>query len=443
MNWSAIPDAIVFVLLICVFASVELHYRADISRWWLAGWLMILLHFGAGLFMRTPGLWGALVLVVLSASLSWAGLLFMYAVTPCRANISCHWMLGVLMVTSTLYFTILVFGLGGQLALNLAAIMLGITPLVVTLAWIRALNHPLRWLLVALYGALSIFLLIFQNRPGSDVALPWNAVMFTVFLGCSVYVFYTYRRPTAGSFVIITGFILWASVFVVSPLLQALRPQVIIDNEIWNLPKFVVAMGMMLLLLEEQIAHNKNLALHDVLTGLPNRRLFEDRITRALDRSRRTGAEVALLVIDLDGFKRVNDTLGHHVGDQVLQHTASIFAERVRHSDTVARTGGDEFSVILEGITGRAEAEQVSESLQQLLKDESDLVGYKLCIGASIGIAVFPEDASDAESLCIAADRRMYKAKRISYKSRQHAVSVEQEAIPARESTASDGQQLA
>lgn len=181
--------------------------------------------------------------------------------------------------------------------------------------------------------------------------------------------------------------------------------------EVWNLPKYVVAVGMILLLLEDQIEHNKYLALHDPLTGLPNRRLFEDRMASALERSRRSGTQMALLVIDLDYFKEVNDTLGHHIGDQVLQHVALTFTERVRRSDTVSRTGGDEFSVILEEPTNREEAENVGRSLRQLLDDPLDLGGHKVQVGASIGIAVFPEDAADAESLCIAADRKMYEAK--------------------------------
>jgi len=188
-------------------------------------------------------------------------------------------------------------------------------------------------------------------------------------------------------------------------------PQLHIEAEVWNLPKYLVAVGMILLLLESQIEDNKYLALHDPLTGLPNRRLFEDRMNSALERSRRNGTQMALLVIDLDRFKLINDTLGHHVGDLVLQHVGSTFSERVRRSDTVSRTGGDEFSVILEETTNREEAENVGTSLRQLLEPPLDLGDCEVQIGASIGIAIFPEDAADAESLCIAADHRMYEEK--------------------------------
>jgi len=184
-----------------------------------------------------------------------------------------------------------------------------------------------------------------------------------------------------------------------------------VEGEVWNLPKYVVAVGMILLLLEDQIEHNKHLALHDHLTGLPNRRLYQDRLASALERARRFEAQTALLVIDLDSFKEVNDTLGHHVGDMVLQKVAVLFSSRVRRSDTVARTGGDEFSVILEEPTSRAEAAHVGKSLMQLLSEPLQLGEHSVLIGASVGIAVFPEDAREMEALCIAADLRMYDAK--------------------------------
>ena len=170
---------------------------------------------------------------------------------------------------------------------------------------------------------------------------------------------------------------------------------------------------MILLLLEDQIEHNKYLALHDELTGLPNRRLFQDRLTSALERARRTGAQAALLLVDLDHFKQVNDTVGHHIGDDLLKRVSDAFVGRVRRSDTVARTGGDEFSIILEEPTSREDAARVGHSLAQLLDNPFVLQGHILRVGATVGIAVFPQDASDAESLCIAADLRMYAGKRV------------------------------
>jgi len=138
---------------------------------------------------------------------------------------------------------------------------------------------------------------------------------------------------------------------------------------------------------------------------------YQDRLASALERARRSETHAALLVVDLDRFKQVNDTMGHHMGDLVLQHVATMFSERVRRSDTVARTGGDEFSIILEEPTSREDAIHVAEALKQILDEPLQLCGKEVRIGASVGIAVFPDDADDLESLCVAADLRMYDAK--------------------------------
>jgi diguanylate cyclase (GGDEF)-like protein len=227
-------------------------------------------------------------------------------------------------------------------------------------------------------------------------------------------------------------------VFVVAPAIGVLWPQLQIESEVWNLPKYVVAVGMILLLLENQIEHNKYLALHDELTGLPNRRLFQDRLASALERARRSRAHAALLLIDLNQFKEVNDTAGHHVGDLLLRRVGAIFSGRVRRSDTVARTGGDEFAIILEEPTSREDAELVSHSLIQLLKEPLELATQTVRVGASVGIAVFPEDASDAESLCIAADLRMYSDKHGSRRFGEHAHSPALDPFPSTE-TPTDG----
>ena len=438
MNWSVIPEVSAVALVICAFASVARRNQTPMSRLWLIGWLMILLHFAAGFFTFLPETWGKLAFILLSASLVWAGTLFMHASIPYREDASSRWMLWSLLASNTLYLTVLSFGYDVRWALNLAAVALGICPLAVMLVSILKVNHLLRWILSSLYVALSIFLLIFQYRPQNGSDLAWDAVMFTVYMGCCCFFAYAFRRATAGAFVTIAGFFFWASIFIVAPAMETFQPQVHIESEVWNLPKFIVAVGMMLLLLEDQIEHNKHLALHDPLTGLPNRRLFEDRMASAVERSRRTGTKMAVLVIDLNDFKQVNDTFGHHMGDLVLQRVASTFTERVRRSDTVSRTGGVEFSVILEEPTNREEAEFVGGSLRQLLNAPLDIEGQQVNVGASVGIAVFPEDAPDTESLCIAADLKMYKSKRRSQELNQNVASLELNALPVRESAISN-----
>lgn len=154
------------------------------------------------------------------------------------------------------------------------------------------------------------------------------------------------------------------------------------------------------------------MARHDALTSLPNRLHFAERIDHAISQIGRSNNGFAILSLDLDHFKQVNDTLGHHAGDLLLQNVAQLFSSRMRRSDTVARTGGDEFAVILDSPTTSDEAMLVGRSLLELLKEPMTLKDRPVSVGASIGMAVFPADAEDSESLCIKADLRMYEDKR-------------------------------
>lgn len=413
MDWGKIPDVGAVALLTCAFASVARRGFTAISGLWLLGWLLIELHFTAFLFDNEPGNAGAFAVFLGLAALVWAGVIFMWACVPYRDRLSNRIMLYILLCTNTLYLALLIYAPTGSWMLVPASLLFGALPLAVALVNMRRFSHPLRWAVVSMYGGLTAFLLAEQMQPGGgDLAM--NAVFFTVYFGCSIHFLFIYRKATTGALITIAGFLAWAAVFIVAPGISAFFPNLHPESEVWNLPKYVVAVGMILVLLEKQIEHNKYLALHDELTGLPNRRLFQDRLAGALDRAHRTGKQVALLLVDLDRFKQVNDTVGHHIGDMVLTRAGEVFLSRVRRTDTVARTGGDEFSIILEEPTSRDDANTVSLSLIQLLDEPVELDGHIVRVGASVGIAVYPEDATTAEALCIAADRRMYSDKNAS-----------------------------
>lgn len=162
---------------------------------------------------------------------------------------------------------------------------------------------------------------------------------------------------------------------------------------------------------EAQLEH---LAHHDVLTGLPNRALYQDRLEQALERVGRRGGEVALLYVDLDDFKGVNDRYGHEAGDQVLREIARRLRECVRASDTVARIGGDEFTVILGEVARREDVQRVADKILRSIAQPVRLPTGIARLGASVGVAVFPRDATDAEGLLRRADHAMYRAKRRS-----------------------------
>jgi diguanylate cyclase (GGDEF)-like protein/PAS domain S-box-containing protein len=158
---------------------------------------------------------------------------------------------------------------------------------------------------------------------------------------------------------------------------------------------------------QDQLDH---LAHHDALTGLPNRLLFHDRLQHAMARAGRAGRQLAVMFIDLDRFKNVNDTLGHHVGDELLKQVAGGLAACLRQGDTLARLGGDEFIVLLEDVDERG-ARQVAEKLMRLFERPLLVSDYELFVTGSVGISLYPQDAQDLNVLIRNADVAMYQAK--------------------------------
>lgn len=153
------------------------------------------------------------------------------------------------------------------------------------------------------------------------------------------------------------------------------------------------------------------LANYDSLTGLPNRTMFRDCLRRAVARAQRNDTRVALLFLDLDRFKNINDSLGHHVGDQLLKGVAKRLQKHAREGDTVARLGGDEFTVILEGVREPEDAAAVARKILELMEPPFKLDGHDIVVSTSIGITIFPDDAGDMRSLLKNADTAMYRTK--------------------------------
>ncbi|HNJ83108.1 MAG TPA: EAL domain-containing protein [Piscinibacter sp.] len=159
---------------------------------------------------------------------------------------------------------------------------------------------------------------------------------------------------------------------------------------------------------EEQLRH---MALHDVLTGLPNRRLLAESLEGALARAQRHGHRLALLFLDLDRFKLVNDTLGHAAGDELLGEVARRLRAAVRQEDLIARLGGDEFTVVLEELQHPDNAAHLARKLIEAVARPMQLCGRELTPSTSVGIAIYPDDARSAADLSKAADAAMYRAK--------------------------------
>lgn len=161
---------------------------------------------------------------------------------------------------------------------------------------------------------------------------------------------------------------------------------------------------------EERLSYAAN---HDPLTRLPNRSLFQERLTRAIARAQRNQNLVALLFIDLDHFKQVNDTMGHLAGDMLLQQVAERLSSCIRQGDTVARLSGDEFTIILEDVQDPRDAAVVGHKVLRQLQEPIKLSGGEAHISSSIGVALYPSDAGDPNTLLKLADAAMYRAKHL------------------------------
>ncbi|MDH1056087.1 diguanylate cyclase domain-containing protein [Aquipseudomonas alcaligenes] len=165
----------------------------------------------------------------------------------------------------------------------------------------------------------------------------------------------------------------------------------------------------------EELSRSRNalehLARHDPLTGLPNRRVFFERLEHALAAARRSAKPLAVLFVDLDHFKQLNDSLGHSIGDRVLQAVANLLRSATRESDTVARLGGDEFVILIEQLDDPGRVVAVLHKLHERFQLPMLLDGHEVKVQASMGVSLFPRDGDDIESLVQQADRAMYVAK--------------------------------
>jgi diguanylate cyclase (GGDEF)-like protein len=164
--------------------------------------------------------------------------------------------------------------------------------------------------------------------------------------------------------------------------------------------------------IEKILVHLSHMAEHDLLTGLPNRALLTDRLVQSISLAKRHGNKLALMFLDVDHFKDINDSMGHAIGDQLLQSVAKRLQACVRNSDTVSRHGGDEFVVLLPEVGEMQSVVHAAEKLIQSVGEPHLISGQKLHVTLSIGISMYPNDGVDADVLMRNADLAMYQAKK-------------------------------
>jgi diguanylate cyclase (GGDEF)-like protein len=407
VDWNSLPDLIAFAALAVVFSSL-LPRKPDSSvRLWLAAWILIVVHFGAK-FADASGS-AVIPSLIEGGTLVFAALAFMWAAVSRRMTWQGFWFFAALGIPQLAYNGLAVFD-GIPAAYYLAVTVLGFALPAFAIARLVPRRSD-RVLAIGACAALAVSLLL-VIRYNSDPSNGANNVLTWLYLCAGILQWRRARSMSTGTVTTIVGFFAWASVFPIGFAMDTWLPHVHIDDACYNIPKYIVAIGIILTLLEEQMERSNFLAHHDELTGLPNRRLLLDRLGSAIERARRAGSTIALLTIDLNGVKTVNDSYGHNAGDELLRVVARRFSGRLRSIDTCARFGGDEFLVLADQLDTRADAECLVRDLLETLEEPVEIGGASTRAKASIGIAMFPEDGSDAEALLACSDARMYAAKR-------------------------------
>jgi diguanylate cyclase (GGDEF)-like protein/PAS domain S-box-containing protein len=526
-------DVLILGLLVLLFGSIYRTRPSARLRYWIIGWVWVLVHFGLMPIKPASERAAALLDSLCVITLVLCAVSFMLAALRVRLGPKSGALYALLLsLPATVYVFIAVYELAGAPVLVALAIAAeaGII-LAGRRLWFR--HKSVQRFTIASAGVVVVWIAwgaIHGQGPNGIYAL-----LTQFYLINAVLYWQDFRRWSVGVMTAVVGLVAWAAVFPSALALAAFLPNFPVSGELWNVPKFFVEFGMILTLLESEIINTskqreeyrvlfdgnphpmwitdlnthaflkvnrsavlhygyseeeflgmtlrditppedqpefdtrlKNLgrvtfisgpwthhkkdgvriqvdmashriffegararftlaqdvterkqlhdrlvhqANHDALTGLPNRLLLTDRMEQTLAAAARRGDLAAVICLDLDRFKQINDTYGHAVGDLCLKTLAERICARLRASDTVARSGGEEFTVLLGDLTTASDAEMVVAELLAGIRQPFTVDGYNLELSASVGIAIFPTDGTDSQALWRAADAAMYRAK--------------------------------
>jgi diguanylate cyclase (GGDEF)-like protein/PAS domain S-box-containing protein len=529
---NEVLDILILGLLVVLFASIYRKRATARLRCWVIAWVLVLFHFFALLLPATSPRGQELVDCLSISALLLSGLCFLFSASaifesPLGSALTAF---GI-GIPALFYTNYLIFDGVHQWPLYAAATVTAVAGVV--LAWRLCRGRSRVWAVMTLAfsgGGIWTLVSIVHQQPDHGIL----ALLFVIFLAFAALYWFDYRRTSTGVLTSIFGLMAWALVFPVGLLCQHLVQAGQIPAELWNVPKYFVAFGMIMTMLEDEflavgratehyrllfasnphpmwvhdpetlqilevndaaVAHYgyareefvamtlKDLrptedvgailrensatnatkltgpwrhrrkdgsyiqvdtashlidfqgrkcsfvlvqdvtdrqqlheqllhqAHHDLLTGLPNRLLLEDRMQQSLAQASRYGQQAAVLCLELDRFKHINDSFGHAAGDLCLQQVVARVSARLRAVDTFARTGGDEFVIILGELASKNSALMVARSILESISKPIEVDDYTFDISASIGISIYPDDGVDPAALRRSADAAMYRAK--------------------------------
>ncbi|WP_158942789.1 GGDEF domain-containing protein [Granulicella sp. S190] len=415
MNYRLTPDLAAMATLLAILYFLRKRHPQDRVDLWISGLLFIFLESLAHAFYTPKGRWHlSSHIVALDAYLA-AGVIFLWAAAkslfPRRPTLYYLWLnsLPLLAVLTTYGFDVRTPGIF-HVFIGCGLVLGTLSPFVLARTW--RLGRAW-WIVGAQICVWSSAWLFASNGMYRDAAyLP----LFALYATTAIHFQLSLPSKSLGKVAIVLGFTIWALVFLLHSWVTN-RPQYIdVAAQIWDMQKFLVTIGMLLVMLEHQVTSNEWYAFHDHLTGLPNRRLFEDRLGKALCHAERTHTRTALLMLDLNGFKLINDVHGHDTGDEVLQHISHHLRAALRVPDTLARLGGDEFIVIATDLPVERPAARIADDyvarISEALRKPVQINGSELTVSGSIGVAIYPDDTLDEVLLRRLADQRMYEQKR-------------------------------
>lgn len=410
MMLALLPDIFALAALLLLLERLRRRHPEQRFGFWLAGLLLVFCEQCARLLMTIPGPVGTAMHIVSLDAYTLAAAVFVWGAFP-WPDVDPKRRFALLASAPPLLGFLTLYGLGVQ----------NLVPYDICIA-----AGLLAGLLTVDRLQLSLLFLVPRTLVLGLMALSvhHHGLLFAAFLGlaygyavCAAAFYKSLPRESVGRAVIVFGFSIWSLCFLTHAWFVQHPALLPFAQEVWSLQTFAVTIGMLLVMFEQQVERNKHLALHDQLTGLPNRRLFEDRLRQATLQAQRTGQRVALLVLDLDGFKSVNDTLGHEAGDKLLCEISRAMRQVLRSYNTVARIGGDEFAIVAPDLVSypnqaRSAADAIAATVHGALAQPFHLGEQTFYPGCSIGCAIYPDDSTDIAELHRLADTRMYDQKR-------------------------------
>jgi diguanylate cyclase len=408
LNFKALPALIALAILVAVFAAISRQHTKERVRLWLVGWAFVLLRSIIQFIHPAGAAWKNLDFAIGMGALELASVAFVVSVAPRATSTQRQLVLGAVLGIPALTFTnAMIWGVTSHALYYIVVLVALTSTLSLVWSWYRKISA---YVVCIAIGSVALAGLVSWCIAAGIDDYGVHLILASMNFFAAALFWYRLRRMSAGVMATVFGFIGWG-IFPTIMALRNLAPSLGHDAEVWNIPKYLVAVGMIVTLLEDQIRYSEHLAYHDALTGLPNRRLVEDRLLQAIAHADRANHKVAVLLLDLDDFKEVNDTFGHRIGDAALQQVVMRLSSRMRAADTLARTGGDEFTMISE-VANQDGAHTLVSALESALVLPVKVEGKLVRTGVSIGCALYPDDAKDPIELCAAADRAMYASKR-------------------------------